>query len=71
MSHSHQTIADRVVAAIRMKPMTIRQIGEAVSASDNYLRVAMDRLERAGKVRRKGFAQKSRTGATPYLWEAA
>lgn len=71
MSHSHETVASRIVKAVSLKPMTIKQIAEVLCANDNSIRLAMVGLEASGKVKRQGFAPKSHMGCTPYLWVAA
>lgn len=64
-------LTPRILEAIKLAPMTVRQIADVLCASDESIRQLLMRMEGTRKVRRAGFAPKARTGSTPYLWVAA
>lgn len=62
--------ATKILQMLKTTPMTVPQLADAFAQADDYIRVIVSRLEVGGFVRRKGFGERSRSGATPYVWEA-
>lgn len=68
----NDSLSVRIVAALKLEPMTAREVSTSLSVGYDSTRLVMQRLEANGLIRRIGFGQKtSRFGATPYLWRAA
>ncbi|WP_143070443.1 hypothetical protein [Luteibacter sp. UNC138MFCol5.1] len=62
----------RILAAVQLRPMTVREIACALSATDERVRLSVLKMEADGRLMRAGFGAKaSRRGTTPYLWRAA
>lgn len=50
-----QPLRQRIVSALRLQPMPARQIATCLSVHYESARMSLVRLERRGKVRRRGF----------------
>lgn len=62
---------DRIIAAVKLGPMTIRAVAKAIMVNEENVRTTMQRLEAKRLVKRVGFApREGRLGASPYLWVA-
>jgi hypothetical protein len=71
MSTRPESLASRIFDAVKLKPMTTRDLSTLLSTRTEMVRLTLSRLEERHLVRRKGLAPKAPTGITPYLWEAA
>jgi len=72
MSIKPNSLGDRIVGALKLQRMTTNELAAAVYATHEMVRLRLIQLEKSGRVRRAGFANKTFTfGITPYLWEAA
>jgi hypothetical protein len=63
-------LSPRILGTIKLAPMTVKQIADALCASDESVRQLLFRMEERRQVRRAGFAPRSKFGTTPYLWVA-
>lgn len=62
---------DRIIAAVRLGPMTVQAVAKALMVNEENVRTTMQRLEAKRLVKRVGFApREGRLGASPYLWAA-
>ncbi|KAF1009514.1 MAG: hypothetical protein GAK28_00152 [Luteibacter sp.] len=67
-----QPLQSRIVEALKLEPMTAREVSTRLSAGYDSTRLVMGRLEQLGRIRRIGFGERTaKSGATPYLWRAA
>jgi hypothetical protein len=68
MSH----VSDRIVAALRLRPLTIAELTPMVFSTPFHVRKCLSNLADEGKVRKGQPApRRGRMGATPHYWEAA
>jgi hypothetical protein len=65
-------VSDRIVAALRLRPLTIAELTPMVFSTPFHVRKCLSDLATEGKVRKGPPApRQGRMGATPHFWEAA
>jgi len=68
MSH----VSDRIVAALRLRPLTIAELTRMVFSTPCHVRTCLAALAVEGKVKKGSPAPRTgRMGAIPHFWEAA
>jgi hypothetical protein len=63
---------DRVVAALKLQPMTVKFVAHVLCEKVRHVDLAMNRLARRGAIRPNGFEVRGyRRGRIPMLWRLA
>jgi DNA-binding IclR family transcriptional regulator len=64
-------VSDRILSALRLKPLTIEELAPMVYLSAEYTRVCVNLLFEEGQVRRAAKARMHRMGPKAVQWEVA
>ncbi|MDQ7996087.1 MAG: hypothetical protein AAGC76_09560 [Luteibacter sp.] len=65
------TATDRIIAALRLRPLTVDELAPMVHLSIQYTRTCVNLLFEEGRVRRAARARMHRMGPKSTQWEVA